>query len=357
MVKLSICYEYKDGPWGGSNQFLKALRKELRAQGHYCDDIDDAEALIFGGHPFATQYNLHDLLALKNKYPAKIIIYRIDGPISFYRGRDKEFDQSIAFICRAFVDGIVFQSRWSFEQNKRFFKTVAPYETIISNAVDCEMFYASDKTSNYNHEHPKIIATSWSSNLKKGFEIYEYIDQALDFSKFEMTFVGNSPIRFKNIKMKEPVPQPELANLLRNNDIYITASEKDPCSNSLLEAIACGLPVIALNSGGHPELIGAGGELFNGCGDVIAAIEKVATNYDSYRLNLPVYSISSVARQYYDFVDTIYDDMRRGLFIPKKLTLSSRIYFSRMHGTILKWKVKKKISEFMTNYTGKVSIR
>ena len=47
----------------------------------------------------------------------------------------------------------------------------------------------------------------------------------------------------------------KLSVFLRKHKLYITASKNDPCSNSLLEAIACGLTPLGLKSGGHPELI------------------------------------------------------------------------------------------------------
>ena len=35
---------------------------------------------------------------------------------------------------------------------------------------------------------------------------------------------------------------------------------KDPCPNSVIEAMSCGLPILYSNSGGLPELVN------NGCG-------------------------------------------------------------------------------------------
>ena len=40
---------------------------------------------------------------------------------------------------------------------------------------------------------------------------------------------------------------------------YLAPSCDDPCSNALLEALACGLPAAYRDSGGHPELVGEGG--------------------------------------------------------------------------------------------------
>ena len=50
-------------------------------------------------------------------------------------------------------------------------------------------------------------------------------------------------------------------------------SQDDPCSNSLIEALHCGLPAIVLNSGGHPEIIGNAGVKFKNRKEIIEAIE------------------------------------------------------------------------------------
>ena len=47
----------------------------------------------------------------------------------------------------------------------------------------------------------------------------------------------------------------ELSNELRENDIFIFASKKEACSNAFIEAANCGLPAVALNDGGNPEIL------------------------------------------------------------------------------------------------------
>ena len=51
---------------------------------------------------------------------------------------------------------------------------------------------------------------------------------------------------------------------LRNIDIFVLPSRSEALSNSLMEAMACGCPVIASNVGGNPELVedGVSGLLF-----------------------------------------------------------------------------------------------
>jgi glycosyltransferase involved in cell wall biosynthesis len=163
--------------------------------------------------------------------------------------------------------------------------------------------------------------------MKRGFDLYKYLDDSLDFNRFQMTFVGNSPIEFNHIKHIKPVPSKELASILKDHDIYITASRNDPCSNSLIEALHCGLPAVARNDGGHPEIIGNAGELFENEPSVIAAIEKVANNYHDYQKQISLLSIEDIGHKYYLFCSKIYEDFQKGIYSPKTIPLLDEFKF------------------------------
>lgn len=342
-MKIHILYNFKQGPWGGGNQFLKVLKKEFKKQNIYEENFKKANIILFNSYPFGSEFYFGQILYLKQKYLSKIIIFRLDGPVSLVRGRDKEVDKIMAVFNTLFADGIIFQSNWCKKNNKKYFGISSTYEIAINNATDDEIFNKVGKKAFNPEEKVKLIATSWSSNWRKGFDIYEFLDKNLDFSKYEMIFVGNSPIKFENIKWIKPVPSKKLAGILKQYDIYITASQKDPCSNSLIEASSCGLPVVALNDGGHPELVQGGGELFRGKEDVIEKIKRVANNYSYYQSKISEFSMKKVAKEYYKFAQKIYNDVQRGEYTPKQMNFLTKINFLKMECMILKWKIRNKV--------------
>lgn len=332
-MKIHILYNFREHPWGGGNQFLRALKKEFIKKGISEENPEKVEVILFNSH-----HNLEKCFSIKRKFPQKIILHRFDGPIYLVRGKDKEIDEIIKLFNELFVDGIIFQSNWCKQQNKKLFGISSRYETVIHNASDNEIFNKKKKKEFNLKEKIKLIATSWSSNWRKGFEIYKFLDENLDFSRYEMTFVGNSPVEFKNIKWIKPVTSKKLAQILKQYDIYITASQNDPCSNSLIEALSCGLPAVALNDGGHPELVQNGGELFTDKNDIIEKIEKVAKSYHYYQSQIPEFSIEKVAQQYYEFAKRIYEDAQSGRYRPKRVNFLTKINFHRMKLMILRWK-------------------
>jgi glycosyltransferase involved in cell wall biosynthesis len=81
-------------------------------------------------------------------------------------------------------------------------------------------------------------------------------------------------------------------------DGYVAASVEDPCSNALLEALACGLPALFRRSGGHPELVGEGGVGFDGPEDVAVALDRLGAELDERRAAIVVPSLVEAADAY-----------------------------------------------------------
>jgi glycosyltransferase involved in cell wall biosynthesis len=96
----------------------------------------------------------------------------------------------------------------------------------------------------------------------------------------------------------EPVPSQELSEILRNQDVYLTASENDPCSNALIEALSCGLPSLGLNSGGHPEIIGYGGLVFDRKEEIERMIYLISANHEGFASLISLPEMSNTAANY-----------------------------------------------------------
>jgi glycosyltransferase involved in cell wall biosynthesis len=144
----------------------------------------------------------------------------------------------------------------------------------------------------------RLIATSWSANLRKGADTFAWLDRNLDWSRYELTFVGQSPVEFERIRRVGPVPPAEVADLLRAHDVYVTASRDDPCSNALLEALACGLPAVYLRSGGHPELVAEGGLGFDESAELPEVLDRLVSELEERRASIRVPALSEVADRY-----------------------------------------------------------
>lgn len=312
-MNVHICFEFVQGPWGGGNQFLKALRSFLRDRGVYTPDPDEADAILLNSH-----HNLPAAVRLKRTRPETVVVHRVDGPVFDVRRGIPMTDRIIYGFNRRLADGTIFQSDWSRAQNRTRGLTPAPHETTIVNAPDPTLFNRHDASGSPG-EKTRLIATSWSANMRKGFDIYRYLDEHLDFDRYEFTFVGNSPVEFENVDWVDPVPSEEVAARLKAHDIFVTASRSDPCSNSLIEALHCGLPAVARDDGGHPEIVGEGGELFTNGPACLEAIDRVAADVEGYRARIDLPDFETVGERYLEFVADIVESVDSGAYEPRRL--------------------------------------
>lgn len=301
-MKLFIYYTLKDSAWGGGNQFLKALRKELLFCSSYADNAEDADVILFNSH-----HQLGDILKYKRLHPNKIFIHRVDGPLFLTRGgwRNRFIDKVIFSFSEKIADVTVMQSRWSKKYSEKYGYKEKKFDKVIYNATDDALFNKTNKSMFSRDRKINLVASSWSSNIRKGFDVYKFLDENLDFSKYNFTFVGNSPIKFQHIRHLSPLSSKDLSLELKKADIFITASKNDPCSNSLIEALSCGLPAIVFDDGGHPELIGQGGEVFTDKNQLIKKIDKVVQDYEKYQKSLPIFSFEKTVGEYLALADKV----------------------------------------------------
>lgn len=223
------------------------------------------------------------------------MVHRVDGPIGAYRGRDDGTDQKIWQLNHECADTTIFQSRYSLDRHVAMgLEFRDPH--VIANAADPSIFFPG---SPHAPATPlRVIASSWSDNPRKGGPTYAWLDAHLDPSKVAFTFVGRIAEALPHSRVIDAVPSAALADLLRQQDVYLTASADDPCSNALIEALTCGLPAVFRRSGGHPELVGAGGYGFDAPEEIPDLLERAARNYAELQSRLAPPQMASVADEY-----------------------------------------------------------
>lgn len=304
-MKVHVLSELRSGPWGGGNQFLKALRTFMRSAGAYAERIDGADVILVNGHQWGPY--LFQLFRTKFTRSDIVVIHRVDGPMAVVRGCEDNriVDEAIVRFNRYFADGTVFQSQWSHDLCIAHGMDASKPHAVVLNAPDPSIFYPLVRQM-VGDGKIRIVSTSWSGNWRKGFDVFQYLDQHLDFSRFTFTFIGNSPVKFENIRHTEPIPSVALADELRNHDIFLQASHLEACSNSLIEAMNCGLVPVARNNSSHPEIVDEAGVLFEGIEDVIPAIDAAAKGRAAYLAKRSQkITMACAGRAYLDFAKEV----------------------------------------------------
>jgi glycosyltransferase involved in cell wall biosynthesis len=290
---LAIFHMFAPAPSGGGNQFLHALERELEGRGIVIEHnaiSASTRACLFNSFNF-------DLRRLQRFARTGVrAVHRVDGPVGAYRGFDDGTDDRIATINRL-AAATIFQSHWSLEKHRELgYDFAEPF--VILNAPDPRIFNAEGRTPFARGRRVRVIASSWSDNPRKGGATYRYLADTLDPDRYELLFVGRSREPLPNAL--PPVGSEELASLLRRQDVFIAASYDDPCSNSVLEALACGLPVVYRRSGGHPELVGEAGLGFDDDDEIPFLLDRLVDQYEPRQAAIAVPALADVASAYLD---------------------------------------------------------
>ena len=294
---VAVFHEFHQPPYGGGNQFLLALAGDLRRRG-----LTVEVNRVSGGTP-ACLYNSFnfDFGRLRRFARADVrMVHRVDGPVGVYRGFDDGTDGRIAEI-NALADATILQSRYSLEKHRELGLELRN-PVVIHNAVDPAIFHPPVQREPLANRRLRVIATSWSANPRKGADVLGWLDEHLDHDRHELTFAGNTERAFRNIRVVPPVPSEQLAELLRAHDVFLAPSRDDPCSNALLEALACGLPSAFRRSGGHPELVGEAGVGFDDAEELPAALARLSTELEERRAAIRIPSLQKVGDRYVELL-------------------------------------------------------
>jgi glycosyltransferase involved in cell wall biosynthesis len=291
---LALFHEFSPPPYGGGNQFLLALRGELERRG-----LEIEVNRISGATPacLVNSFNFDFRRLGRFDRPGCRIVHRVDGPIGVYRGFDDGTDARIAAVNAERADATIVQSRFSLDAHRALGIELRD-PVVVPNAVDPRIFFTPKAREPLSDRKVRLIASSWSDNPRKGSEILEWLDRNLDRSRFELTLLGRFSGSFEHAHVLAPVPSESVADELRRHDLYVAASRNDPCSNALLEALACGLPAAFLDSGGHPELVGEAGLPFTVEEELPELLERLVDEIEERRAAIIVPALEDVASRY-----------------------------------------------------------
>ena len=297
---FALFHEFSPPPYGGGNQFLLALRGELERRG-----LEIEVNRISGETPacLVNSFNFDFRRLRRLDRPGCRIVHRVDGPIGVYRGFDDGTDARIAAVNAERADATIVQSRFSLDAHRALGIELRD-PVVVPNAVDPRIFFTPKARAPLSGRIVRLIATSWSDNPRKGSEILEWLDRNLDRSRFELTLLGRFSGSYEHAHVLAPVPSEAVADELRRHDLYVAASRNDPCSNALVEALACGLPAAYLDSGGHPELVGEAGLPFTEKEELPELLERLIDEVEERRAAITVPVLEDVASRYLEVLRT-----------------------------------------------------
>lgn len=272
-MKIYINRRPVDGAWGGGNRFLKALVQGLGRRGHSVSynltesDID--KYVCFDPRPNDRGESYENIFDASRSTGGKLI-QRV-GDIGSH---GKPALRKMVELSVGRSDEVIFVSEWA----RNSINYNGPCQVIYNNPVP--EFAAARKLPREIEGDVKIVTHHWSDNLMKGFDIYRALDKWIgENGGIEFTYCGRWPKELgglKNSKHIQPLDHSEdIAELITESDIYLTASLSEPSGNHAIEAKFTGLPILYHSMGGGiVEYCRDFGTPYSNLDGLIKAIEK-----------------------------------------------------------------------------------
>jgi len=300
-MKVYINREPKLGPWGGGIKTVNKLVDSLKDAGHdVVFRLEKGIDVIFCIDPRPNQARewYQDFVNYKQSNPKTKIVQRV-GDLGTH---SKPELTSLVKQTLQFSDYFIFPSEWA----RDWIGFTGDNHSVVHNAP-MPIFHNHKRSEFDSSRTPRIVTHHWSMNPKKGFHIYEELQEHIDaFGDFEFTYIGRMPEGTKIRNHITPIGADELSKELPKHDIYITASIEEAGANHVLEAMAAGLPVVYhLDGGSIDNYCSDYGIGFSSFEQMMSSIRSVLSEYDKYKSRVMEYTEdnSGVVNKYINIIE------------------------------------------------------
>jgi glycosyltransferase involved in cell wall biosynthesis len=219
------------------------------------------------------------------------------------------------------VDGVIFQCDFAREMAYKHFgkPSKAKHEKVIHNGVDGS-FTLNGEVQDFGFDHTIIVSGKWAWPSKRLLGMIKCFI-AMDRRDLGLVVLGEveEKIEHPRIKYCGFIAPKELPSYYRGADIMLHLAYTDWCPNAVIEALACGVPVITTHNGGVPELIQRSGVVIKNEPDydmkfvdfkslpeinpalVVAAVDTILGGKQQFIHNRSDLSMERCGKQYLEF--------------------------------------------------------
>jgi glycosyltransferase involved in cell wall biosynthesis len=271
-----LCIALPKAQVGGSYVFLRHFQNYLAQNGiPWTNNLDDDYDFLFF-NSWTVPYPV--VLRAKQERSNLRVIQRVDGAAQDY-GR-KDGADWLQRALNTLADLTIFQSAYSYSATFERYHVIGTPGPIIHNPADITHF--SPAHDYHSTDRARVISVGWSPNPLKGtWRIPILAEQNPEVEFIVVGQAGWKPTP-SNVRALGVLEHDRLPEALRGADAYLSLIENDACPNVILEALACGLPVVYLPSGGVPELVREAGQSFDTHEEFPKALAEVMTHREQY---------------------------------------------------------------------------
>ncbi len=170
----------------------------------------------------------------------------------------------LSLIRNLFADRVIYQSQFIRKWWEDWYGVANAPATVIINGVDLNTYTPEGESERPTDRYRMLLLEgSLARGLNSGlFHAVSVAEKLSTKYPMEVVVAGTVDEATKrNLQSKVPVkflgtvPRAEIPKLARSSHLIYCAEVNPPCPNSVIEAMACGLPVIGFDSGALKELV------------------------------------------------------------------------------------------------------
>lgn len=157
---------------------------------------------------------------------------------------------------------------------------------VFPNSIDSDVFYPRDKQKAREKlglsENSFVIAFVGTFDERKGIDRLSQAIDKLGYEDIVLICAGKGAIQPQTPRcaFKSPVLHSDLPDFLSAADIFVLPTLLEGCCNAIVEAIACGLPIISSNGSFNDDILDETNSLRVDPSDVDAISTAIKTLHD-----------------------------------------------------------------------------
>lgn len=161
---------------------------------------------------------------------------------------------------KALVDGVICVSTKNYHESAKLGLITHPDSVLISpNAIDTDCFYKCDKVAAKQalgiDEDSFVISYVGRYSERKGVNRLIAAAKACPEVKLILIGYGGELDESEQILIAKRVAHEEVVTYLNASDVYCLPTQAEGCCNSIIEAMACGLPVISSDAEFNQDIL------------------------------------------------------------------------------------------------------
>jgi glycosyltransferase involved in cell wall biosynthesis len=195
------------------------------------------------------------LLRLAQRRHARIVVNQDGVAYPAWAGeRADELNARLRAVLRA-ADHVLYQSRFCKDGADRFLGEPPGEWEILPNAVDTTVFTPAARAPD------GVPVLLLAGDQFQPYRVPTALDTLALLPEARLLVTGRAEVhgRVDRLELVGPYAQRDAPSLYRRAHVLLHPKVMDPCPNVVLEAMACGVPVVHSATGGTPELVGEAG--------------------------------------------------------------------------------------------------